>query len=78
MFDKEDVMPKPLYIPVNKNENHWIPLIVFPEPKLVVSYEPLKTDFKRKVLELEVLACGSFFSPHQYLPQYAKQNIATI
>ena len=51
-FDKEDVMSKPLYISVNENENHWILVIVFPKPELVVSYEPLKTDFKRKASEI--------------------------
>ena len=52
MFDKEDVMSKPLYISVIENENHWILVIVFPKPKLAVSYESLKTDFKRKASEV--------------------------
>ena len=52
MFDKENVMSKPLYISVNENENHWILVIVFPKPKLVVFYESLKTDFKRKASEI--------------------------
>ena len=44
-FDKEDVMSKPLYIPVNENENHWILVIAFPKTKLVVFYDSLKIDF---------------------------------
>ena len=47
-------MSKPLYIPVNENENHWILVIAFPKAKLVVSCDPLKTDFKRKVPEINV------------------------
>ena len=47
-FDKEEVMSKTLYIPVNENKNHWILVIVFPKSKLVISYEPLKTDFRRR------------------------------
>ena len=47
-FDKENVMFK-VYIPVNENENHWILVIVFPKGELVVSYDLLKTDFKRNV-----------------------------
>ena len=31
VFDKEDVMSRPLYIPVNENENRWIFVIVFPK-----------------------------------------------
>ena len=52
VFDKEDVLPKPLYIPVNENQNRCILAIAFPETKLFVSHNPLKTDFKRKTLEL--------------------------
>ena len=48
-FDKENVTFK-VYIPVNENENHWILVIVFPKGELVASYDPLKTDFKRNVL----------------------------
>ena len=51
-FDKEGVMSKSLYIPVNESENCWIPVIVSPKAKLVVSYDPLKTDFKRKAPEI--------------------------
>ena len=51
-FDKEDVMSKLLYVPVNENENYWILVIAFPKTKLVVSYNPLKTDFQRKSSEL--------------------------
>ena len=47
-FGKEDVMSNPLYIPVNENENHQILLIGFPKAKLVVSYDRLQTNFKRK------------------------------
>ena len=47
-LDQEDVMSKPLYIPVNENENHWILLIGFPKAKLVVSYDRLQINFKRK------------------------------
>ena len=43
-FNKEDVMSKPLYIQVNENENHWVLVIAIPKIKLVVSYDPLKTD----------------------------------
>ena len=53
-FNKEDVMSKPLYVPVNENENHWILVIVFPKTKLVVPYDPLKTDFKRKASKINV------------------------
>ena len=53
-MNKEDVMSKPLYIPVNKNENHWILVMAFPKAKLVVSYDPLKTDFKRKASDINV------------------------
>ena len=45
-------MPKPLCIPVIENENHWILVKVFPKAKLVDSYDPLKTDFKRKASEI--------------------------
>ena len=51
-LDKENVMSKPLYIPVNENKNHRILVIAFPKVKLLVSYDPLKTDFKRKVSEI--------------------------
>ena len=54
VFNKEDVMSKPLYIPVNENKNHWILVIAFQKAKPVVSYDPLKTDFKRKALEINV------------------------
>ena len=54
VFDK-DVLCKPLYIPVNENENHWILVIVFPKAKLVVSHDPLKTDFKKKAAEINVV-----------------------
>ena len=53
VFDK-DVMRKPLYIPVNENENHWILVIVFPKAKLV-SHDSLKTDFKKKAAEINVV-----------------------
>ena len=55
-FNKEDVISKPLYIPVNKNENHWILVIVFQKAKPAVSYDPLKTDFKRKASEINVFS----------------------
>ena len=42
-------MSKPLYIPVNENENNWILVIAF-----LVSYDPLKTHFKRKASEINV------------------------
>ena len=45
-------MSKPLYIPVNEIKNHRILVIAFPKAKLIVSYDPLKTDFKRKVSEI--------------------------
>ena len=45
---------KPLYILVSENENHWILVIVFRKAKLVVSYDPLKTDFKKKASEINV------------------------
>ena len=51
-FDKEDVMSKPLYIPVNEIKNHRFLVIAFPKAKLIVSYDPLKTDFKRQVSEI--------------------------
>ena len=53
-FYKEDVTSKPLYIPVNENENHWILVIAFPKAKFVVSYDPLRTDFKKKASEINV------------------------
>ena len=53
-FKKEDVMSKPLYKPVNENENHWILVISFPKAKLVVPYDPLKTILKRKASEINV------------------------
>ena len=59
-FDKEDVMSKPLYIPVNENENHWILVIAFPKAKLVASYESLKTDFKRKASEIRLMLLTSY------------------
>ena len=47
-FNKEDIISKPLYIPVNENENHWILVIAFQKAKPAVSYDPLQTDFRRK------------------------------
>ena len=37
---------------VKENENHWILVVAFPNEKLVVSYGPLNTDFKRKTSEI--------------------------
>ena len=51
-FEKEDVMSKQLYIPLTENENHWILVIAFPKSKFVASYDPLKTDFKKKASEI--------------------------
>ena len=47
-------MFKPLDIPVNENENHWILAIAFPKTKVVVSDDLLNTDFKRKASEINV------------------------
>ena len=44
-------MFKQLYTPVNENENQWILGTVFPKAKRVISYNPLKTHFKRKASE---------------------------
>ena len=54
MFNKEDVISKPFYIPVNENGNHWILVTAFKRAKLFVSHDPLKTDFKRKDSEINV------------------------
>ena len=53
-------MSKPLYIPVNENENYWILVIVFPKAKLVVSYDPLKTVFKSKASEIVLTFLTSY------------------
>ena len=59
-FFKEDVMSKPLCIPVNENENYWILVIVFPKAKLVVSYDPLKIVFKSKASEIVLTFLTSY------------------
>ena len=48
-------MCKPLYIPVNENENHWVLVIAFPKTKLFFWNDLSKTDFKRKASEINVL-----------------------
>ena len=57
---KEDVMSKPLCIPVNENENYWILVIAFPKAKLVVSYDPLKIVFKSKASEIVLTFLTSY------------------
>ena len=43
-------------MPVNENKNHWILVIAFQKAKPAVSYDPLKTDFKRKASEINVFS----------------------